>query len=153
MKKKLINGIVQVVFDTTISGNLKWIECSYGSDSRKIFESESEDKLTRFTIEVNMNENGSIGKSGAFTINNNNLLNNKIYIYGDENRNVKKIQQILFETHFIQSISRSLDQEKTLNQILNNIDASYSRNEKLENLLDTNRLRKIYNKLTSIFKI
>ena len=133
-----ISRVVVALLEGTENGSVEWHprQTCFNSESNHYYESLSIDKNTKFQIEITLHETLSkIHRSNALWIYNDGLVDGRKYV--TSNSDIKKIEQIVFETH-IKPTMKSKSESIVFDSILSNIGNKQSnRDRKLGILLDT----------------
>ena len=142
MGEDKITRIVENVYKSTLNGVLTWSVNSsiFNSDTSHRFVAKSADGVTRFLVTINLNKDLTFN-DGLLNIDNPNMIDGGIYLYPAKYKEIKNILQWLFKEK-VHPVLKNINQDKVMDDILNAIDITETRDRKLDSILPTNQSTK-----------
>lgn len=138
MKEAQINQIIESLINNTKDNSIVWklSKCMFNSTRSHEFETFSMDNLTKFTINLNLNDSFNLCKGSLLSIYNDKLPDKHMYVGQSRYKNLTILEQLLYDKYIDKSLL--IDIEPILDDILNNIGTKEkNRDRKLEEILKT----------------
>ena len=135
----MISNIVDTVYKSTISGNLKWepSKSIFNSDTRHKYQAMSPDGKTKFTCDIILDTDMSTMKITSYEtldIHNENIVDGVVRCNSNQNANVKLIYEWIYNNHLKKTLMVK-NQKAVYNDILKSIDTSEYRDKKITEVL------------------
>ncbi len=138
MKEAQINQIIESLIDNTKDNSIFWklSKGMFNSTRSYEFETFSMDNLTKFTMNLNLDDSFNLSKGSLLCIYNDKLPDKSMYVGQSSYRNLTILEQLLYDKYIDKSLL--IDIEPILDDILNNIgNKEKNRDRKLEEILKT----------------
>lgn len=137
--------IIQELLESTKSNYIDWVEYKslFSSDTEKHFKYITDDEKTTFQLRIKIQPDlSTIENRSYLLVENEDLLNDKEFIYASENSNVYDLCKFIFDN----KISTTLNiktQSSVYDSILNSIGTKASRRDKkIDEILNNNNKSK-----------
>jgi hypothetical protein len=133
--------ITKELLEATKSGDIDWKERKslFSSDTEHYYTYNSEDGKTTFEVNIKLDKDFKfVPNRTSLTISNDDLVDDRLYIYQREVDDVSEICEIIYKNKIVPFINTS-KQENVLTGILNSIGTkSTRRDKKIDKILSTN---------------
>lgn len=131
--------IIDSLLDGTKSGYIKWLlsNSSFNKDTSHKMEYTSSDKLTRFSIDVNLEDSLlCVGGGSAYLyIHNDDLVDKRLQIPSSEFQDVKLLEELIYDKFVKPVVMKSLPKAGVLDSIVGNINKQHHREEQIDDIL------------------
>lgn len=136
---KFVENIVESLIETTNNGSTTWTlhNSIFNSETSKKYECFSEDKKTRFTIDINTDVNFNFQPSSStFWIYNDQIVNGSQLFYPSKFSNIATLGQIVF-TKFVKPTLPSKNNSDAFEDIYNSMGSKQQkRDDKINQILE-----------------
>ncbi len=135
-----IKSVIETLISGTESGYIKWAPESsiFNSDTRHKMGYTSDDGLTEFTIEVELDDS-LLRTSGGYSylyIRNDDLVDDKLQIASSDFKRVKELRELIFQKFIRPKTIKNPPKIGVLDDILGNINLGHMREQKIDDMLE-----------------